>query len=98
MNDGYSVIRVVLVACLPPIVAGCSTSGGALATADGLTVAGDKNGGKIQNGVGAKQSAAMTLVTEHCAQFGRKGFVTQMDFQGGTLTFECREQRPKAAN
>jgi hypothetical protein len=35
-------------------------------------------------------------VTGHCAKYGKKGFITRMDFETGTMTFECRLQKPKA--
>jgi hypothetical protein len=81
-------------------VAGCASSGDGDGSGSfgggGLT--GDENGGKIPQGVGGatQQSSAYALVTAHCAKFGKKGFITKMDFDTGTMTFECRSQKPKA--
>jgi hypothetical protein len=87
----------MFVALALPLLAGCASS----AIGDGsgaLNVTGDEKGGKISGGAeGANMAAAMALVTGHCEKFGRKGFITRMDYDGGTLTFECRQQRAKSA-
>jgi hypothetical protein len=92
---------VVLVAMGLPLVAGCSglgdsDSGSGLS---GLSITGDENGGTIPRSVGAAatQSSAYQMVTAHCAKFGKKGFITRMDFEGGAMTFECVLQKPKPA-
>jgi hypothetical protein len=63
-----------------------------------LTVIGDENGGSIPHSLGSHvtQSAAYQLITTHCSKFGKKSFITQMDFEGGTMTFVCILQRPTA--
>jgi hypothetical protein len=88
---------LMLVALSLPFIAGCASSGFGGGSAD-LNVAADEKGGKISGGAeGANMAAAMALVTGHCEKFGKKGFITKMDYDGGTLTFECRQQRAKPA-
>ena len=60
-------------------------------------VAGDENGGKIPNAIGTKtdQTAAYRMVTAHCEKFGKKGFITKMDYDTGTISFECRLMKGK---
>jgi hypothetical protein len=88
---------LTLVALALPLLAGCA-SAGLSGGAGGLNVAGDEKGGKISGGAeGANMAAAMALVIGHCEKFGKKGFITKMDYDGGTLTFECRQQRAKPA-
>ncbi len=92
-------LRVLVVVGLLGL-AGCAGSGGG----DGAgsfgsgVMTGDENGGKIPQGVGGatQQSSAYALVNAHCAKYGKKGFITKMDFDTGTMTFECRLQKPKA--
>jgi hypothetical protein len=93
---------IVLVAAGLPFVAGCAGSGGAGdggggVGAGGVGMTGDENGGTIPRGVGGAtpQSSAYALVNAHCAKFGKKGFITRMDFETGTMIFECRLQKAK---
>ena len=93
---------IVLVAVGLPCVAGCAGSGGAGdggggGGAGGVGMTGDENGGTIPRGVGGAtaQSSAYALVNAHCAKFGKKGFITRMDFETGTMIFECRLQKAK---
>jgi len=93
---------IVRVAAGLPFVAGCAGSGGAGdggggGGAGGVGMTGDENGGTIPRGVGGAtaQSSAYALVTAHCAKFGKKGFITRMDFETGTMIFECRLQKAK---
>jgi hypothetical protein len=91
---------VILVAAGLPFVAGCAGSGGGSGGGDepsAVGMTGDENGGKIPRGVGgaSAQSSAYEMVTAHCAKFGKKGFITRMDFETGTMTFECRLQKAK---
>jgi hypothetical protein len=60
-------------------------------------VAGNENGGKIPNALGSKaeQAAAYGMVTAHCEKFGKKGFITKMDYDTGTIIFECRLMKGK---
>lgn len=51
-----------------------------------------ENGGKISDALGPAQSQSMTLVTSHCAKHGKKGFITKMDYDQNSITFECRKQ------
>ena len=66
--------------------------------ASGVGMTGDENGGKFR-AVSAgppPQSSAYALVNRApCAKFGKKGFITRMDFETGTMTFECRLQKAK---
>jgi hypothetical protein len=55
-------------------------------------VTGDENGGKIVDAIGPQQSQAMRTVTGYCARHDKKGFITRMDFDARTITFECRRQ------
>ena len=87
-------VAVHALACA--LVFGCTTSPDV--SMSGLSVIGDSKGGRISGGVGPQQSIAMKLLTQHCDQFGRKGFVTQMDFDRGVLVFECREQKPRSTS
>ena len=93
---------IVLVAAGLTFVAGCAGSGGAGdggggGGAGGVGMTGDENGGTIPRGVGGAtaQSSAYALVNAHCAKFGKKGFITRMDFETGTMIFECRLQKAK---
>ena len=95
---------IILVAVGLPFVAGCAGSGGAGdggggVGAGGVGMTGDENGGTIPRGVGGAtaQSSAYALVNAHCAKFGKKGFITRMDFETGTMIFECRLQKAKPA-
>lgn len=88
---------LLLVALSLPFVAGCASSGIGVGSSS-VSVAGDEKGGKISGGAeGANMTAAMALVTGYCEKFGKKGFITRMDYDGGTITFECRQQRAKPA-
>jgi hypothetical protein len=86
---------VALVVMGLPFLAGCAGS----VSSDGPgspNVTGDEKGGKIAGGVSGGTSApAMGLVTAHCQRFGKKGFITQMDYDAGTLTFQCLQQKAK---
>ena len=92
-------IGVVLVVMGLPLVASCSGLGDSGSGLSGLSVIGDEKGGTIPRSVGAAatQSSAYQMVTAHCAKFGKKGFITRMDFEGGAMTFECVLQKPKPA-
>ena len=93
---------IILVAVGLPLVAGCAGSDGlgggdGVDGASGVGMTGDENGGTIPRGVGGAtaQSSAYALVNTHCAKFGKKGFITRMDFETGTMIFECRLQKAK---
>ena len=91
--DGlYTMSRIIFV--MPvlvalPLVAGCASSGGGFEGQTGLSVIGNEKGGTIPNSVGVvgAQSSAFQMVTAHCAKFGKKGFITKMDFESGLMTF-----------
>jgi hypothetical protein len=88
------IVRVVggaLFAIGLPAIMNCA---GPRAGVGQLRIIGDENGGSIPQSLGnaATQSAAYRMITAHCAEFGRKSFITQMDFEGGTLTFVCISQ------
>jgi hypothetical protein len=77
------------------ILAGCATSAGIGDTGSNIT--GDENGGRISSSVGrsnSRQVSAFQMVTAYCLKFEKKGFITQMDFETGVMTFECRRQIP----
>lgn len=63
-----------------------------VASGDPNNLAGDENGGKISAALGPAQSQSMNLVTSHCAKHNKKGFITKMDYDNNTLTFECWRQ------
>jgi hypothetical protein len=88
---------VLVIAALVALhLAGCANSSGTLQGTE-LTVIGDERGGTIPNSVGsAAQSTAYQVVTAHCGKFGKKGFITKMDFESGLLTFQCVLQKPRS--
>lgn len=93
-----AVAGVMIAALGSACLAGCSSSGGGERISGELSVTGDEKGGKIPGGVGgANTSAAMQLVTAHCAKYGRKGVIIRMDLpaEGGMMTFQCFEQKAK---
>ena len=68
------------------LLAGCVSTG----TTPGPTATGDERGGKIP--YAGNMPAASNAVRVHCEQFGKKGFITQMNLSpegGGTIVFEC---------
>lgn len=91
-------VFLVLIAIASPAITGCASSGGGGDGPSGLSVTGDESGGTIPRSVGGAntQNSAFEMVTAHCAKYDKKGFITRMDFESGTMTFECRRQRPKA--
>ena len=79
------------------LLTACSGVGSkVVATGGGPSVVGDESGGKIAEGIGPAQGQAMQLVTSHCAKYEKKGFVTRMDYDSGTIAFECRKQGTQA--
>jgi hypothetical protein len=96
----YVMLRMVFlipVLVALPLVTGCASSGGSFEGPAGVSVVGDERGGTIPGSVGtASQSSAFQMVTAHCAKFGKKGFITKMDFESGLMTFQCILQRPKS--
>jgi hypothetical protein len=92
------VVFVIPVLLVLPSVTGCTSSGGSFEGQTGLSIIGDEKGGTIPNSVGsAGQSSAFQMVTAHCAKFGKKGFITKMDFESGLMTFQCVLQKPKSS-
>ena len=81
----------MLFAAIGFLLAACA---GAPSGGDGK-VSGDENGGKIADALGPSQAQSMQLVTEYCAQRDKKGFVTKMDYDNNTITFECRKMAPR---
>ena len=99
--DLYTMSRigfVIPVLAALPLLTGCASSGGSFEGQAGLSVIGDEKGGTIPSsvGVGGTQSSAYQMVTAHCAKFGKKGFITKMDFESGLMTFVCITQKPKS--
>ena len=84
-----SFMRIAALAALAALAAGCAGQGGT----GGLSAAGDERGGKVPYSAGNMQ-AAMSAVRAHCAQFGKKSFITQMNpsGEGGVMAFECHSQ------
>ncbi len=82
-------MRIVAICVVLALLAGCASPTGTPAAGPG--VAGDERGGKIPYSAG-NMPAAMNSVRTHCEQFGKKGFITQMNVaaEGGQLVFECR--------
>ena len=92
------IVLVIPVLVALPLVTGCASSGGSFEGQTGLNVTGDERGGTIPSSVGtASQSSAFQMVTAHCAKFGKKGFITKMDFESGLMTFQCILQKPKSS-
>jgi hypothetical protein len=91
------IVFVIPVLVALPLVAGCASSGGSFEGQTGLRIIGDEKGGTIPSSVGVagSQSSAFEMVTAHCAKFGKKGFITKMDFESGLMTFACITQKPK---
>ena len=92
--SAMSRIRVVSAAVLTAaLLSGCAGSSGDLgSSASASAVVGDENGGKIPNALGSRseQTAAYQTVNTHCEKFGKKGIITKMDYDSGSVTFECR--------
>jgi hypothetical protein len=78
-----------LIASLTLPLAACAS--GPVASGDGK-VTGNENGGKIVEALGPVQAQSMQLVSAYCAKHEKKGFVTRMDYDNNTITFECRRQ------
>ena len=78
------IVFVIPVLVALPLLTGCASSGGSVEGQTGLRVIGDEKGGSIPSSVGVagNQSSAFEMVTAHCAKFGKKGFITKMDFEG----------------
>jgi hypothetical protein len=95
----YAMSRIVFVIPVLAALTGCANSGGSFEGPTGLGVIGDEKGGTIPGSVGAArtQSSAFQMVTAHCAKFGKKGFITKMDFESGLMTFECILQKSKSS-
>ena len=87
---------VIPALAVQPLISGCASSGGNFEGQTGLRVIGDEKGGTIPGSVGGSaQSSAFEMVTAHCAKFGKKGFITKMDYDSGLMTFQCITQKPK---
>jgi hypothetical protein len=84
------------------LLSGCAGSGpgGDLGSASASAVVGDENGGKIPNALGSRteQTAAYQTVNTHCEKFGKKGIITKMDYDSGSVTFECRLLKGKTTS
>jgi len=80
-------MRIAVSGVALALLAGCASSTG---TATGPTPTGDQRGGKVA--YAGNMPAANAAVRSHCEQFGKKGFITQMNLSpdgGGTIVFEC---------
>ena len=80
-------MRVVVISVVLALLAGCANPRG---TVTGPSATGDERGGKVPY-VG-NISAANNAVRMHCEQFGKKGYITQMDLSpegGGMIVCEC---------
>jgi len=81
-------MKIVASAVALALLAGCASPGGMIA---GPSATGDERGGKVA--YAGNMTAAGSAVRTHCEQFGKKGFITQMNLSpegGGTIVFECR--------
>jgi hypothetical protein len=92
-----------VVALAIPVLSACAGSGGGDlgGIAGGASaVVGDENGGKIPNALGSRteQTAAYQTVNTHCEKFGKKGIITKMDYDSGSVTFECRLLKGKTTS
>ena len=79
-------------AMVAAILALAACAGSPNVTSDSNKLAADENGGKISDALGAAQSQSINLVTSHCAKHDKKGFITKMDYENNSITFECRKQ------
>jgi hypothetical protein len=95
-----AIAYVVLIVMGLRVLTGCASSGDSGYGPSGLSIVGDENGGTIPRSVGAAatQSPAYEMINAHCAKFGKKGFITRMDFEGGTMTFQCVVQKAKPSS
>jgi hypothetical protein len=85
-------VRRLAIAALAPLLVACASTG--IGSGD-PSVVGDEKGGKIAGGVSeGNTAAAMRSVTAHCAQYGKKAFITQMESpaQGGLMVFVCLQR------
>ena len=82
--------NVYVAALAAALLAGCAAGVG-ISGCD-PEVVGDQSGGKIANTLDTpeKQSAAYRAVTAHCEKFSKKGYITKMDYDSGSVTFDCR--------
>ena len=91
------VASVALVVMGLPLT-GCASSRGNDGGPSDLSIIGDEKGGTIPRSIGGAantQSSAYEMVTAHCAKFGKKGFITRMDFESGTMAFSCILRKAK---
>ena len=82
----------LMVAALSGLLSACASGG---VTGTDPAAVGDDKGGKIAGGVGeGNTAAAMRSVTAHCAKYGKKAFITQMESptRGGLMAFVCLER------
>ncbi len=89
---------VVVAVLMTGLGAGLGGCAGVAGSTSGLTVIGDADGGKIPGAVSPDTTkAAMQMVTAHCAQYGKKAFITRMDSpaDGGLMAFQCLDQKAK---
>lgn len=79
---------MIAVTVLAASLTACANSSGEMGSAQGLT--GNERGGKTPYQDGAV-SSAMSAAQAHCAKFGKKAQVTQMQpsGDGGQIGFEC---------
>jgi hypothetical protein len=85
-------VRNVCVAVLASaLLSGCAGAGIGLGGGS-PDVVGDEKGGKIANTLDTpdKQTAAYRTVTTYCEKFGKKGYITKMDYDTGSVAFDCR--------
>jgi hypothetical protein len=87
----FRVRNVYVAALTSALLSGCAGSGIGLGGSS-PEVVGDENGGKIPNTLDTpdKQTAAYKSVTTYCEKFGKKGYITKMDYDTGLVTFDCR--------
>jgi hypothetical protein len=85
-----NLMRLATIAAILTLAA-CAASPVVVSDSSNKLVA-DENGGKIPDALGQAQSQSLALVTSHCAKHDKKGFITKMDYENNSITFECHKQ------
>jgi hypothetical protein len=88
MEGGF--MKIVAVAALAALLAGCAGSGNVAGSGPDLPSIGDQKGGRIPDGYN-NVPAAMNTAREHCTKYNKKAVVTEMNppSAGGAVVFQC---------
>jgi hypothetical protein len=83
--------NVLLIGLVSALLSGCAGTDVGLGGGSSEVI-GDQNGGRISNALDTadKQTAAYRSVTTYCEKFGKKGYITKMNYDTGLVTFDCR--------